>query len=108
MRISDWSSDVCSSDLPRSRFPDGVCAFDFRPRYERMPHFLPLLSGPVCEEQSEFRRVHVFTLETHCLYALQFEHPLPRRERVILVKNAVSHGAALFSDRKSTRLNSSP
>src|SRR3546814_6347191 len=27
MRISDWSSDVCSSDLFRKRFPNGLAGF---------------------------------------------------------------------------------
>src|SRR3546814_6759595 len=27
MRISDWSSDVCSSDLRRARGPDGDCRY---------------------------------------------------------------------------------
>src|SRR3546814_1870738 len=36
MRISDWSSDVCSSDLPRQR---RQCVFDFLDGAQN--HFLP-------------------------------------------------------------------
>src|SRR3546814_10267387 len=35
MRISDWSSDVCSSDLPL--FPTGVSTKDANPASEAMP-----------------------------------------------------------------------
>src|SRR3546814_19688759 len=49
MRISDWSSDVCSSDLPRPRLPGDVgirCAdatrlprcLTSRPKHHPLPH----------------------------------------------------------------------
>src|SRR3546814_17130330 len=49
MRISDWSSDVCSSDLPRPRLPGDVgirCAdatrlprwLKSRPKHHPLPH----------------------------------------------------------------------
>src|SRR3546814_12804869 len=39
MRISDWSSDVCSSDLhPQYGDTDGIAAFGFQIS-QRLPHF---------------------------------------------------------------------
>src|SRR3546814_5321755 len=37
MRISDWSSDVCSSDLPARLDPVGMQQPDRRPRAQRHP-----------------------------------------------------------------------
>src|SRR3546814_12877013 len=38
MRISDWSSDVCSSDLPTDRRIDGEARLDVGP--DRIPHMI--------------------------------------------------------------------
>src|SRR3546814_5409854 len=47
MRISDWSSDVCSADLPRLDRQAGLCPFDRGAADER----LALLSDP-CDQRS--------------------------------------------------------
>src|SRR3546814_19376450 len=44
MRISDWSSDVCSSDLARFGCPDLVCQTTIALRRSRLP---PERPGPV-------------------------------------------------------------
>src|SRR3546814_14208653 len=44
MRISDWSSDVCSSDLARFDCPDLVCQTTIALRRSRLP---PERTGPV-------------------------------------------------------------
>src|SRR3546814_10151756 len=37
MRISDWSSDVCSSDLPPARRQDTAASSDAETRFECLP-----------------------------------------------------------------------
>src|SRR3546814_2576312 len=49
MRISDWSSDVCSSDLPVQELPDRLAAAQEHPREVDVDHLAPLLQGHVAE-----------------------------------------------------------
>src|SRR3546814_3213943 len=96
MRISDWSSDVCSSDLQLQTPPD--------PNQER-----------VIEHQSQppQRRAHcrlgqsdLFTGAAHAAFAQQ----CLKDDKQVEVDVAKIHFASLFNcvrDRKSTRLNSS-
>src|SRR3546814_15721313 len=41
MRISDWSSGVCSSDLPDPQRRSGVVGWHFQVRRRNVPHFHP-------------------------------------------------------------------
>src|SRR3546814_3320182 len=93
MRISDWSSDVCSSDL--AALASDRCARSFR--------LHPRLSRPDADAAADL--------------CLQPDLPrLPRQLPLWLAHRALSRRAArlgraadarLFRDRKSTRLNSS-
>src|SRR3546814_7220812 len=53
MRISDWSSDVCSSDLPASGEVPGKPAWDKTPQ----PASVEAPGKPASDERSEARRV---------------------------------------------------
>src|SRR3546814_19904109 len=46
MRISDWSSDVCSSDLDREGEPRLLCGDAGRQRHPRRPHRGPARRRP--------------------------------------------------------------
>src|SRR3546814_8135761 len=48
MRISDWSSDVCSSDLPANRCSSGSPAVDDRTRVEAQLRCQGRLSARLC------------------------------------------------------------
>src|SRR3546814_8451234 len=52
MRISDWSSDVCSSDLPpsRDRGPNGIWPMARRVQLQGQPGFSRSLLVPVAGE----------------------------------------------------------
>src|SRR3546814_2410635 len=110
MRISDWSSDVCSSDLhaigPNGPFP--------RPR----PSTLAGHPGP--HTLQPFRRIAVVLKELMGPPEHRLGVGLDRVERIAIVgmvgtfarvaheyERAGAHGAGIAADRKSTRLNSS-
>src|SRR3546814_1032709 len=118
MRISDWSSDVCSSDLPQLQ--ENIRAGDRGNGASRLHHqsvdHLEGLGGRLTIEGSddnvlELRPVQkasvIFLAEVRVAAGVRvpspdevwivdvFEHP--RR----------GHSEAAFGDRKSTRLNSS-
>src|SRR3546814_2390096 len=98
MRISDWSSDVCSSDLGRSQF----C------RVDAVIHVLgcrglllgPLLLSPLTIDLRSFIRFgnQVFSSTLH---------PGVQVRVVTHGMLSVHDGLAISIDRKSTRLNSS-
>src|SRR3546814_7571645 len=102
MRISDWSSDVCSSDLHR---------------IERVQGFLDRRLGgavlvPIAEAAEvvggAVRPVELIEVDMVRLQPLQAR--LDRRLDVLAVEArlaATDIGEALSVDRKSTRLNSS-
>src|SRR3546814_3850447 len=115
MRISDWSSDVCSSDLVcRSRLA-------MKPRQYRLAS-LPLLDLP-CRffgklQHFQFRRValQLQALLTHtlreisgaCVRNPKLDRPKPRRAHplavsIYLVSPLLDRGHVSL-DRKSTRL----
>src|SRR3546814_8176574 len=55
MRISDWSSDVCSSDLHDRRWRDGSCrrVLDRAPeRVDQRHHALTRLEGGAADDQA--------------------------------------------------------
>src|SRR3546814_1364435 len=108
MRISDWSSDVCSSDLDRiarHAMQQGELAFDsFRVsqdcRFEAVIALHP--------DQYFQRRIRLGDLEKMGVQAIEFirRNPTVYLERLdfVVARNAVD---GLRVDRKSTRLNSS-
>src|SRR3546814_2056266 len=116
MRISDWSSDVCSSDLPEPFAPENLYTRD------------PALCEAVAREGAAWAEPALIAygaamasegldlgvdanrfrplLRTHDRYGHRVDeieyHPSYHR----LMTLGVEHG--VHADRKSTRLNSSP
>src|SRR3546814_7286739 len=101
MRISDWSSDVCSSDLRRQRRILGHTRQRLRigiehvlPADARRDKFGPGIAFEITGE--EFAgATHLFGLEVHVVHELVDEG------------DGDLFDLALWVDRKSTRLNSS-
>src|SRR3546814_4753999 len=87
MRISDWSSDVCSSDLPFGLHQGLVL---LRQRIARFG-----------EDAQEIVRLQRIEFDTNRQAALQFRHQIRRLGKVKRT------GRDEQQDRKSTRLNSS-
>src|SRR3546814_4380938 len=98
MRISDWSSDVCSSDLGRI-FLDGTDITDL-PMYRRAVLGL----GYLPQETSIFRGL---TVEQNIMAVLEVseEDEAQRVERLDQLLG--DFHIERLRDRKSTRLNSS-
>src|SRR3546814_1436828 len=102
MRISDWSSDVCSSDLPLW-YGIGVSLLKRIPRSE-----IAILPGRSAFTLSA-ARIGWALAEVDCLTLhgrpLSLLHPYiqPGAKLLILSEDATTPAA----DRKSTRLNSS-
>src|SRR3546814_7705099 len=105
MRISDWSSDVCSSDLPATRG---------RP----MVNLLPLSPGetiqtvlPLPEDEDSWKDLHVMfatangTVRRNSMDAFA---NIPSNGKIAMRFDDESDdrliGVALLTDRKSTRL----
>src|SRR3546814_1242318 len=135
MRISDWSSDVCSSDLLFR--PDGcVCSQCSRTRYQlrRAPSERPPHSGRLCETRCSGKLshgVHTQTAERSLGLVREARHgrdiaalrPAFRGDRlrtmfqkvallaleIDMEEGFVDAGSnpLVGEDRKSTRLNSS-
>src|SRR3546814_1348038 len=115
MRISDWSSDVCSSDLPAGArtSPAAVAAHGPR-RYNGAFPALPSASGhrsmiprysrpemtAIWEPENKFRIW--FEIEAHACDAQAELGVIPKA-----AAKAVWERGAFEVDRKSTRLNSS-
>src|SRR3546814_5048727 len=102
MRISDWSSDVCSSDLERAD--------------ERRAHRAgPLTLGAVHPEIGEQRVVAAEQVVEAEVAPLGVEETIvfrlgPRWQRAAVLGDALDMAAQFYllgKDRKSTRLNSS-
>src|SRR3546814_5208791 len=102
MRISDWSSDVCSSDLVANGFPPEDIIFD--------PNIFAVATG--IEEHRRYaldfieacREIRVRCPHAHISGGLSnlsfsFRGNEPVRRAM--------HSVFLYQDRKSTRLNSS-
>src|SRR3546814_10909562 len=97
MRISDWSSDVCSSDLRLSRFAN----VEVR---EGDMHALP------CDDDSFDLVVlmHALTYAAKPAQAVAEAARVLRPGGQLLLSSLARHGhRAAVEDRKSTRLNSS-
>src|SRR3546814_10304255 len=107
MRISDWSSDVCSSDLPARKKAE---AAGVKPE-----HIF------IDDLREEFVKEYVFPMmRANALYEVLYllgtsiARPLIAKRQVEIARqvgaDAVAHGATgkgNDQDRKSTRLNSS-
>src|SRR3546814_9275317 len=99
MRMSDWSSDVCSSDLPHSKL------------------HLQVEGGIIGEIVQHLKRLDFLLRQTSCLGAvlLSTANVLARVNCCKVPGMPVKyrhfeprlHALGDFSDRKSTRLNSS-
>src|SRR3546814_3598875 len=106
MRISDWSSDVCSSDLPfrnvryGSRRPRRGAAREHGGWKDQTPEFAhihPPKSNPALHEQRGF--FDQLSAINHLLI-LEFSNGTP-------ATTTVWRSSTRNPDRKSTRLNSS-
>src|SRR3546814_5437254 len=97
MRISDWSSDVCSSDLAPGEQAWPITATNFILMYEQP-------ANP--KRSAAAREFFTWALENGQQQAAELDYvPLPPE----LVGQIEQYWAAEFksADRKSTRLNSS-
>src|SRR3546814_9263578 len=102
MRISDWSSDVCSSDLVRdAHFGLEIGMFGKPAAFEHVAKLLlapaPARLGRVAQRVDQLRR-----LARHALGALAH-----RRDLAVEHAKGVAPFRLDLADRKSTRLNSS-
>src|SRR3546814_18102384 len=73
MRISDWSSDVCSSDLCRR--PDGECAIDDPYRALFFDEFLPARGVIFCSPIYWYgvsAQIKAFFDRSFCYYAASY------------------------------------
>src|SRR3546814_7123391 len=97
MRISDWSSDVCSSDL--------LITHDLALVWQNTREMLVMYAGRVVERgptrQVFHRTAHPYTRALLAASPGVLEAPLPPGRRFATIPGAVPE------DRKSTRLNSS-
>src|SRR3546814_3026923 len=111
MRISDWSSDVCSSDISRAA---RIALY----KLSRRPFFRPGFGRGVAEivrlihdEAAEFILIGMFFLRR--LFLFRFEVPIQIAgfdpiEQAVPSTTVPIAGYMVEADRKSTRLNSSP
>src|SRR3546814_9174921 len=101
MRISDWSSDVCSSDLPLRAYDDGRQVFIEFPRGIGQGEMPPLfVVGPEgnTSELVNYRVRANYMIVDRLFAAAELRFGAgDRQKRVRIVR----------TDRKSTRLNSS-
>src|SRR3546814_1650518 len=117
MRISDWSSDVCSSDLTRSSRPLKRSRSE---RRHQMPDLLDLagesLDGRIVQAGAVRRQHGLVSFQRLCSYPLIAQHIKWNaliQERVVRTAEVVDIGylrtdavyVVLTVDRKSTRLN---
>src|SRR3546814_6963952 len=103
MRISDWSSDVCSSDLSPARSGFQAEALE-TPFARRVDDIIKHVRGDALPQEG-FGGAH--RLDLAMLRIEHFERAAPR-EFVIAVDRPEGHvPRAEAVDRKSTRLNSS-
>src|SRR3546814_10089679 len=116
MRISDWSSDVCSSDLEDAIEPIGLLAEARHRIFEtlgRVEQEMAILAEPRSEPAdlqhqplvSLYPAAHILRQEhVRLLGQIDEDRPaLENRDR----RAAVCRGRVDNGDRKSTRLNSS-
>src|SRR3546814_5304567 len=105
MRISDWSSDVCSSDLTVDRDQDyygadELCAVGRRRSRQVECVAAPVERGVECNIAAQ----HVDVLLSDGANDLQ---PAVNRRAAATARGSLPVASGLPADRKSTRLNSS-
>src|SRR3546814_2949029 len=117
MRISDWSSDVCSSDLPVFVFQDCVPCVPSAPSFRIFPRgFGPFISSLRAKRSNPEtgaglpRRLSAPRNDDNSTEPLEFRRSLRQEQNMIaklkgLLDETGPHWAVI--DRKSTRLNSS-
>src|SRR3546814_4785529 len=98
MRISDWSSDVCSSDLIREKAAEKV--YSDIGRLKREDGSTPTIAVAGCVAQAEGAEIARRAPSVDIVVGPQAYHRLPD-----LIARAERGEKAI--DRKSTRLNSS-
>src|SRR3546814_4140814 len=98
MRISDWSSDVCSSDLDADEGPDGAAVGDQPAAVAEQ--------GEIAEQLRQVEDRQGDRQQRRCLEGVGYR---PVGEKVALdeVNGLGLRLAQRLQDRKSTRLNSS-
>src|SRR3546814_3615783 len=99
MRISDWSSDVCSSDLVRRELPGELDVHRVGFTGSRLPGLLPKNQHGFVAFPHVLSRVHEGT------WARRMGLPSDQPEGGLI--GHVGNRIARPADRKSTRLNSS-
>src|SRR3546814_4666338 len=102
MRISDWSSDVCSSDL--LHYPALCGKFNIRHRYSpegEMCCSATRIAPPRCTSARKPAEL--------CSAGFPFQRKISNYSLGIgtALKNAEMVARTMYSDRKSTRMNSS-
>src|SRR3546814_1587057 len=97
MRISDWSSDVCSSDLRRGGAPDAVA----------VPAYLVIMAVAALPFDARLDMVGAVEQEGERHLEHLGDLGLVRREHQIGRHDADDRRHLEPGDRKSTRLNSS-
>src|SRR3546814_6972492 len=102
MRISDWSSDVCSSDLLIAPESDRVAAVDRHDR-DRRPRTLPRRRDERGERGGDFARAGIFQRDDLTGRTVAVDAGGERADAANIVGEIGDDEA----DRKSTRLNSS-
>src|SRR3546814_4948200 len=107
MRISDWSSDVCSSDLSGGADAAGVCGGEMTLGLRRWQGEADALRARcIADALADGRCIALTADDLGHDDATDFAHPNPR----LLIVGGGHCGIALYDlarDRKSTRLNSS-
>src|SRR3546814_2947162 len=103
MRISDWSSDVCSSDLLTALVPMAKLGSEFMPAMDEgtllyMPTALPGLSAGKASQLLQLTDRMIKTVP-------EVEHVFGKAGRAETATDPAP--LEMFEDRKSTRLNSS-
>src|SRR3546814_1607108 len=116
MRISDWSSDVCSSDLvqrPRLRDDRHVRHHRVRTEQDQEIALLEVGKGPVhrASEQKLLRQILRAGVDMERIENLRGSKRPPERACIAVMERRKGRGIAGIdaksADRKSTRLNSS-
>src|SRR3546814_7077315 len=137
MRISDWSSDVCSSDLPGISFPGILPKTTFTYEFpivqngtywyhshsglqEQIGHYGPIVIDPAGADPVAYDREHVVVLSDHSplhphlifkklkQMGGYFNHQKQTLAGLLAGKDQpLGERIAWGADRKSTRLNSS-
>src|SRR3546814_7010201 len=109
MRISDWSSDVCSSDLPWMHDTEGGRYLDFLSGCSTLNygHNHPVLKQALMDYIAGDGVAHSLDLHTEAKAAF-----LEELDKTILAPRGLRYKAMFTGptgtkDRKSTRLNSS-